>query len=133
MSQDSLRCLGRGWVLRLRLQRSVSRRELGLAVWKQPEGLESSTPRAGEQSTPAEGTREVWSHRKSKEPLLGRQVEEGQTTIGISFSMQGRTFGGRGYGQCNGIWVMGPLCMVYQWWGQTQSSQTIEVAMAYQH
>ena len=34
----SLRCSGRGWVLRFRLQRSVTKRGLGLAVWRQPKG-----------------------------------------------------------------------------------------------
>ena len=34
----SLRCSGRGWGLRLRLQRSLPGRGLGLAVWRQPEG-----------------------------------------------------------------------------------------------
>ena len=43
----SLRCLGGGWALRPRLQRSVPGRGLGLAVWRQPEGLENSVPCAG--------------------------------------------------------------------------------------
>ena len=34
----SLRHSEGGWVLRLRLQRSVLGRRLGLAVWRQPEG-----------------------------------------------------------------------------------------------
>ena len=45
--QHSLRCVKRGWALKLRLQRSVPGRGLGLAVWRKPEGLESSAPRAG--------------------------------------------------------------------------------------
>ena len=36
-----LRCLGGGWVLRLRLWRSVPGSGLGLMVWIQPEGLGS--------------------------------------------------------------------------------------------
>lgn len=39
--QHSLRCLGRGWVLRLSLQRSVPGRGLWLAVWERPKGLRS--------------------------------------------------------------------------------------------
>ena len=42
-------------------------------VWRQPEGLGSSGPRAGEQSTTAERTwEEVWACRRSKPPLLGK-------------------------------------------------------------
>ena len=43
----SLRHLGRDWVLRLRLQRLVQGRGLGLAVWGLPKGLRSSAPWAG--------------------------------------------------------------------------------------
>ena len=63
-----LRHSGKGWVLRLRLQRSVLGRGLGLAVWKEPEGLGSSVPWAMEQST-TEGTwEEVWTCKRSKVP-----------------------------------------------------------------
>ena len=69
----SLRRLSRGWVLRIRLQRSVERRGLKLAVWRWPEGLESSAAWAGEWSATAKGTQEeVWLYRKTKPPLLGR-------------------------------------------------------------
>ena len=44
----SLRSSGGGWVLRLRLWRSVPGKGLGLAVWGQPKGLRSSAPQAGE-------------------------------------------------------------------------------------
>ena len=44
----SLKHSGGGWALRLQLQRSVSGRELGLAVWKQPERLEDGVPQARE-------------------------------------------------------------------------------------
>ena len=44
LRHHSLRGLGRGWALRLRLQRSVPGRGQGLAVWGQPEGLRSSAP-----------------------------------------------------------------------------------------
>ena len=54
----SLRCTGRGWTLRLKLRRSVPGRGLELAVWRQPEGLGSSLPRAGEWGTTAERTQE---------------------------------------------------------------------------
>ena len=48
--------LGGGWALRLRLQRSVPRRGLGLAVSGQSEGLGSCVPWAGEQNTTARGS-----------------------------------------------------------------------------
>ena len=61
----SLRCLGGGWVLKLRLHRSVPRIRLGMVVWRQPKGLRNCTAgggsgmiRAGEWKTTAEGTRE---------------------------------------------------------------------------
>ena len=42
-------------------------------MWRQPDGLGSSVPQAGEQNTVAEGTQEeVWAYRRSKAPLLGR-------------------------------------------------------------
>ena len=44
----SLRHYGRGWALRLRLQISVPRRGVGLAVWRQPEGLGIHVPGAAE-------------------------------------------------------------------------------------
>ena len=70
--QHSLRCSGGGWTLRLKLWRSAPGRGLGLAVWKQPEGLGSSVPWAGEWKTTAEGTQEeVLAHQRSKAPLLG--------------------------------------------------------------
>ena len=44
-----------------------------MAVWGQPEGLRSGIPWTGEQNTTDEGTQEeVWAHRRSKVPLLGR-------------------------------------------------------------
>ena len=63
----------RGWVLRLRIQRSVPGRGLGLAEWKQPEELGSGVTQDGEKNSTANGNwEEVWAHRRSKEPLLGR-------------------------------------------------------------
>ena len=47
--------LGWGWALRLRLWRSVPGRELGLAMWRQPEGLRSGAPWAREWSATDEG------------------------------------------------------------------------------
>ena len=45
----------------------------GLAVWSQPKELGSSAPKAGEQSATAKGNQEeVWAHRRSRVPLLGR-------------------------------------------------------------
>ena len=42
-------------------------------MWKQPEGLGISVPWSSEWNATAEGTRdEVWAHRRSKSPLLGR-------------------------------------------------------------
>ena len=71
-----LTCSGRGWGLGLRLQRSDPGREPGLVVWRQPEGLDSSVPWAWKQNVTTKGTREeVWAHRRSKLPLLGRVRE----------------------------------------------------------
>ena len=77
-------------MLRLRLQRSVLGRGLGLAMWRQPEGLGSSVPWAGKQGTINKGTwEEVWSHRRSKAPLLGRvRVGGGPPQEYLSLSMQ---------------------------------------------
>ena len=59
--------------MRLMLQRSVSGGGLGLAVWRQTEGLVSGVPPAGDQNITGEGTQEeVWVHKRSKAPLLGR-------------------------------------------------------------
>ena len=49
-------CSGGGWVLRLRLWRSVLGRGLVLAVWRQPEGARGVVSRVGEQITKAKGT-----------------------------------------------------------------------------
>ena len=74
----SLRCTDRGQELRLRLWISVPGRRLGLAVWRQPGGLGSGAPWAGQLSTTAEETREeVWAHRRSKAPLSGRAKRGG--------------------------------------------------------
>ena len=60
-------------MLRLRIWRSVPGRGPELAVWRQPEALESSAQRAGEQSAIAKGAQEKASaHRRTKAPLLGR-------------------------------------------------------------
>ena len=82
--------LRQGWMLRLRLRRSVPRRRLGLTVWRQPEGPRSGAPQPREprkRSGPAgEARHHCWGGR-----------EEGQITIGISFSAQVCTLGvGRG-------------------------------------
>ena len=45
----NLRCSGGGLMLRLRIQRSVPGRGLGLVVWRQPKGLRIRAPQAGEQ------------------------------------------------------------------------------------
>jgi len=60
-----MRHAGGGWALGLRLQRSVAGRGLGLAVWRQPEGLGSGVPYAGE-----------WNAR-----AMRTQVEEQQAAI----------------------------------------------------
>ena len=78
LGTPSLGCLEEGWVLRRRIWRSVPGKGLGLAVWRQPEEvvcqrLRSGMPWAGECNATAEGTwEEVWAHRRSKAPLLGR-------------------------------------------------------------
>ena len=70
----SLTCLEGGWALRLGLWRSVPGKGLGLAVWRQPEGLGSLVPQAGERNATAEGTlKEVWACRRSKTIGKGRR------------------------------------------------------------
>ena len=64
--------LRRGLGTELSLQRSVIGRGLGLAMWRQPEGLGSGAPWPGEPSATAEGNQEIWACRKSKVPLWGR-------------------------------------------------------------
>ena len=87
----------RGCALRLRLWRSAPGRGLGLTVWRQPKGLGSSVPWAGEWSATAEGTQEeVWAWRRSKASLLGRARGVEQITIGISFPAYVRTLVGWG-------------------------------------
>ena len=59
---------------------SIPGRRLCLAVWRQPKGLRSTVPWAGdselqtgEWNTTAEGTtEEAWDSRRSKAPFLGR-------------------------------------------------------------
>ena len=51
----------------------ASGRGLALAVWRQPEGLCSGVPWAGEQSAAAEGApEEGWALRRCKMLLLGK-------------------------------------------------------------
>ena len=65
-------------MLRLRFQRSVLVRGLGLVVWRQPKRIRSSAPRAGKWNAMTEDTWEkVWAHRRSKAPLLGRVRADG--------------------------------------------------------
>ena len=61
------------WVLRLRLRRSVLGTGLGLAVWRQYEGLGIGVPRTREWITRSEAPWElVWAHMRSKVLLLGK-------------------------------------------------------------
>ena len=63
-----------------------------MGVWRQPEGLESSVPRAGEPNATAEGTKEeVCVYRRSKVPLLGRGREGGEDHIGIALPVYTQT------------------------------------------
>ena len=66
---------GRAWVLRLRLQRSVWGRGLGLAVYKQPEGLGVLHNSWGTEHHSKGAREKSWAHRTSKASLLGRQEE----------------------------------------------------------
>ena len=70
----SPRCSGGVWALRLRIQRLILRRGLGLAVWRQSEGLSSSVPQVGDQCAAGWGMEHYdrGNHRRSKAPLLGR-------------------------------------------------------------
>ena len=66
----SLRCLGVGWVLRLRLQKSLAGRGLGLAVWRQPEGLGSVLRERKRRPGSAEEARcHCWRGREEEEYL----------------------------------------------------------------
>ena len=81
----SLRHWDKGWAVRFRLWRSVLGRGLGLAVWRQPEGLVchglgSRVPQSRDDERRPGPTEEVRGH------CWGRQEEEGWTAIGISFS-----------------------------------------------
>ena len=61
-------------------------------MWRQPEGLGSSKPQVGEWSTTAKGIwEEVWAHRRSKVPLLGRGREGGEDHIGIALPVYTQT------------------------------------------
>ena len=71
--QHRLKCWGRGWELRLRIWKSVLWRGLGLAVWRQPEGLRRCVLWAGKQSATVEGNQEeAWDLRRGRAPLLKR-------------------------------------------------------------
>ena len=101
-------------MLRLRLWRSVLEKRLGLAVWKQPEGLGSDLPRAREQSTTAKGTQEeVWARGRSEAPLLGRARGRGTDRHKNVFQFILVDFRRVGYRQ-------GASCVAYRWQGQTQ-------------
>ena len=80
-----LRCSLRGWALRLRLQRSVLGRGLGLALWGQPEGLRSSTHRE-RRGTPWQGEprRRSRPAGEARCHFGGGQEDEGQTATGNS-------------------------------------------------
>ena len=78
----SLRCLSGGWVLRLRLQRSVLGTGLVLAVWRQPEGLGSSVPGCWGAECHSQGNLERGLDLREM-PLLQRAREVGQTAIRI--------------------------------------------------
>ena len=68
LGHHNLRCSEGSWAVRLRLWRSGP----GMAIWRQPEGLGSSAPKAGKQSATAKGSQEEsWVCRRSKSPLLG--------------------------------------------------------------
>ena len=88
----SLRCMGRGWALRLRLPRSVPEGGLLLAVWGQPEGLRSSEPLVGERHATGRGG----EHHGRGNLREGLDVQERQgTTAG-----QGRGRGRSTLGNC---------------------------------
>ena len=132
---NSLRCLGRGWTLRLSLWRSVPGKELGLAVWRQPEGLGSSAPPPGEWSATAEGTQEekAWACGRSKLPLFGR-ARGGGADCHRNIFLCTRA----------GSWTQGTSCTGSRWQGASyvakggrgkppQPSQTTEVGMTQHH
>ena len=88
----SVRCLGGGWELRLRLWTSVLERELEVAVWRQPEGLGSSVPVAGEQSAKLRESR----RRSGPVGEARHHCWGGWTATGISFPAHVQTLRGQG-------------------------------------
>ena len=82
------------WALRIRLWRSVLGRRLGLAMWRQPEGLRSDVPWLRSGLPRVKGNwEEAWAHRRRKSPLLGRAKEEGSIAVRIYSSVNMQVLG----------------------------------------
>ena len=89
-------------------------------------GWESRVLGAGEWDTMAEGIqKEVWTHRSSKAPFLGRLRGEGVTTTGNSLHSCELSEGGATLEQatglreatCKGYGSPGASCEGYRWLG----------------
>ena len=72
--------MGRHWVLRLRLLKSVLGRGLALAAWRHPQGIGSGVPQL------RETRRQPGPVGETRHQSWGWQEEEEWTTIGIYFS-----------------------------------------------
>ena len=119
----SLRCLGRGWALRLSLPRSIPGRGLGLAMWRQPEGLESTAPRAGDRNTIAQGGTGGGLGMPEKQGTIWGERCGGGTIIGTSFSKQAWH-----------SWRQNAYFSGYRGrWKPQQPSQTLKVGSALYH
>ena len=116
----SLRLLGRRLVLKLRLWRWIPGRELGLAVWRQPEGLGSSVPLAGSRMPePREPGRRSRPAGNARHHCWGGWEEEGWTAIGISFPVHAQDLRGWRGSDTAYCWWDSTSCRVYRWQGQT--------------
>ena len=105
LGHHRLRHTGRGWALRLKLQRSVLGRGLGWAVWRYPEEPWSNVPWAGDESHSWGTVGGGLGSQEKQGTMLGRVRERGE-----------RYF---------------PLCSGYRCQVQTaQPSQTPEVGMS---
>ena len=86
-------------------------------MWRQPEGLESGVPRAGEWSSSATGNWEAeWACKRSKVLLLGKAIGGGvdchrNISLYTCEHLESGTMGGK----VPFVQAMGPSCAGYGW------------------